>query len=334
MAYYSSSEDSYESNGSYGNKPSKRALLVGASYIGRQPGEINNEKNNLTIVYNMLLDVFEYKPDDIVILHEAPNRLRCDYKKPSQRKYIISELTKMVNESETGDQLFFYFSGHGTSVEDEDGDEDCGFDQAICPSDNRIAGNIIDDELYVIVSKIARGARLMSVFDSCNAGSALDLPFMCKVAWNGRRVWYRNRYGVPRRSEIKHFATSFVLPPDRRPPSPGGRRASYSRNTFRERFNPRVQNRLKPGDEKVNNEIEGRVFLFAASHDTGSSLSRKGYGMFTKSMVTHIRRTHNEGKGIISYSNLLYLLEKETIFLGHPRFSASHLIDIDKSVEF
>ncbi len=43
--------------------------------------------------------------------------------------------------------LFFNFSGHGTQVEDQDGDEDDGFDEALCPSDFDTAGALTDDAL-------------------------------------------------------------------------------------------------------------------------------------------------------------------------------------------
>jgi len=91
----------------------------------------------------------------------------------------------------------FLFSGHGGQAEDEDGDEEDGYDETICALDQ----DIIDDELHaILVAKLPKGAdiaffniikratntintgvRLTCIFDCCNSGTGLDLPYACVI---------------------------------------------------------------------------------------------------------------------------------------------------------
>lgn len=81
----------------------------------------------------------------------------------------------------SGSSLFLSFSGHGTQVRDEDGDEADGYDEAICPRDYATAGLLVDDDLNrLLVQPLPRGARLHAVIDACHSGSALDLTYIAR----------------------------------------------------------------------------------------------------------------------------------------------------------
>ena len=54
-------------------------------------------------------------------------------------------------EAEDGDAIFLHYSGHGTKIRDDDGDEADGYDEALCPRDFQSAGMIRDDDLYDIL---------------------------------------------------------------------------------------------------------------------------------------------------------------------------------------
>jgi hypothetical protein len=70
--------------------------------------------------------------------------------------------------------LFFNFSGHGTQVADQDGDEEDGFDEALCPSDFEVAGTLTDDVLCCWLESLP-AHRLFAVCDCCHSGTCLDL---------------------------------------------------------------------------------------------------------------------------------------------------------------
>jgi metacaspase-1 len=76
----------------------------------------------------------------------------------------------MTNANE-GDCLAVHYSGHGSYVPDENGDEPDGFDECICPCDISTKGPITDDELFELYSSRPTGVRLFIASDSCHSGT-------------------------------------------------------------------------------------------------------------------------------------------------------------------
>ena len=70
-----------------------------------------------------------------------------------------------------GDTLFFHFSGHGTQIPTDNPQETDGMDEAIVPTDMNV---ILDDDLRVIVCKLAVGAHFTMLADCCHSGTLLD----------------------------------------------------------------------------------------------------------------------------------------------------------------
>jgi hypothetical protein len=74
-----------------------------------------------------------------------------------------------------GDQVVFYFGGHGTQRTDQQPDFDMeadGMDEALCPADARGDGNnlVVDDELASWLEEIP-AKRITLIFDCCHAGT-------------------------------------------------------------------------------------------------------------------------------------------------------------------
>lgn len=77
----------------------------------------------------------------------------------------------------------FSYSGHGTKLRDDDvGEEDDGFDEALVPLDFKEgAGMIRDDDLYeLLIDNLADGVHMLSLMDCCHSGTILDLPYIFK----------------------------------------------------------------------------------------------------------------------------------------------------------
>lgn len=73
-----------------------------------------------------------------------------------------------------GDQLFFYFSGHGSQAPSIDENEMDGLDETLVAFDSRLPGgsDILDKELgYLIRLAEARGAQVSVLLDCCHSGS-------------------------------------------------------------------------------------------------------------------------------------------------------------------
>jgi len=83
------------------------------------------------------------------------------------RSNIKAALQNLVQTTNAGDIAVLTYSGHGTQVADTSSDEGDTYDEAICAYD----GNIIDDELRVLLEALHPQATLIVISDSCFSGS-------------------------------------------------------------------------------------------------------------------------------------------------------------------
>ncbi|KAK1987922.1 caspase domain-containing protein [Colletotrichum cereale] len=152
----------------------RKALLIGINYFG-QDGELRGCINDVKNLSAFLVDKYNYKREDMVILTD-------DQQQPMgqpTKNNILRAMHWLVQGAQPNDSLFFHYSGHGGQTEDIDGDEDDGYDEVIYPVDYKEAGHIVDDEMHhVMVKPLQPGVRLTAIFDSCHSGSALDLPYI------------------------------------------------------------------------------------------------------------------------------------------------------------
>lgn len=145
------------------------------NYVG-QTGELRGCHNDALNMQRFLIERYNYKQEDMVILLDTPG---ANARQVPTRANIISAMQWLVSNAQPNDSLFFHFSGHGGQTEDLDGDEDDGFDEVIYPLDHKHAGHIVDDEMFAImVAPLPPGCRLTGIFDSCHSGTALDLPYV------------------------------------------------------------------------------------------------------------------------------------------------------------
>lgn len=144
--------------------PLKKALLVGINYVNTS-SELRGCVNDVNDLKQMLTTKFNYSDANIVTLTESQ----------ATRQNILSQLTTLLQSSESGDTLFFSFSGHGHYTRDNSMDEMDGKDELIISVD-RYA--IVDDELKQIIdSHIKEKVTLFVLVDTCNSGTILDLPY-------------------------------------------------------------------------------------------------------------------------------------------------------------
>ena len=74
--------------------------------------------NDVRLVSEMLIEQFEFSPDDIVVLSEEAGG--ADLR--PLKKHVVRELERLADESATNDRVVLYFSGHGTQQPDDDPD--------------------------------------------------------------------------------------------------------------------------------------------------------------------------------------------------------------------
>lgn len=86
----------------------------------------------------------------------------------ASRRSLIAALEDAAARLGDGDIFLLSFSGHGAQTEDRNKDEsEDGLDETWCLFD----GQLIDDELYYLLSKFTRGVRVIVLSDSCHSGT-------------------------------------------------------------------------------------------------------------------------------------------------------------------
>ncbi|KAN0085423.1 Caspase domain containing protein [Elaphomyces granulatus] len=152
----------------------RKALLIGINYFG-QKGQLRGCVNDVKNMSAYLNQSFGYAREDMVLLTDDQQNPMSQPTKAN----ILRAMHWLVKDAQPNDSLFFHYSGHGGQTPDLDGDEDDGYDEVIYPSDFRVAGFIVDDEMHrIMVKPLQAGVRLTAIFDSCHSGSALDLPYI------------------------------------------------------------------------------------------------------------------------------------------------------------
>ena len=77
-----------------------------------------------------------------------------------------------------GDRVYVFYSGHGSQILDNSGDEDDGMDETISPVDAlplSPRNDIVDDEIDELLSGL-EAAEVVVILDSCSPGTATKVP--------------------------------------------------------------------------------------------------------------------------------------------------------------
>ncbi|XP_043688938.1 metacaspase-4-like [Telopea speciosissima] len=144
----------------------KKAVLIGCNYPGTK-AELKGCINDVRRMYRCLIERYGFAEDDITVLIDTDD----SYAEPTG-KNIRRALADLVRSAEPGDFLFVHYSGHGTRLPAETGeDDDTGYDECIVPSDMNL---ITDDDFRDLVDKVPEGCRITIVSDSCHSGGLID----------------------------------------------------------------------------------------------------------------------------------------------------------------
>jgi len=88
------------------------------------------------------------------------------------RSAMLEALRGLVGSAGPGDVIVFQFAGHGTQVDDLDGDEDeDGHDEAFCPADFAAGRLLIDDDVRGVIAGMQAGVNLTCFIDCCHSGT-------------------------------------------------------------------------------------------------------------------------------------------------------------------
>lgn len=145
----------------------RRALLIGIdAYQSVVP--LDGPVNDAEAMHAFITTDLGFDDGDVMLLIDAD----------ATRANILREIEEwLIDGTRPGDEVFFYFSGHGFQQPDTNGDESDRFDETLVPvdvavrNDRTIAGMISDDEIAALLSRLS-GRRVTVVVDACHSGTS------------------------------------------------------------------------------------------------------------------------------------------------------------------
>ena len=165
--------------------PVTRALLVGIDdYAPEVDADLKGAVNDVRLVHASL------KAAHGLALDPLPAGAACEaggeksvalLNACATRANILARFDALVKASAPGDQLLFYFAGHGArSGFSADGTQSSGRHSTLVAADSRTKradGDLVDDILDTVLKArideaAAHGVRVLTIFDSCNSGTA------------------------------------------------------------------------------------------------------------------------------------------------------------------
>lgn len=158
-----------------GKAQQKRAFMVGISHY--DTALTGYQWNNI----NGVEDIKLLEP----ILKKQGFYLTSLLDEKATYQNITTQLSNFINQTKKGDIVYLHFSAHGQPVEDMNGDEQDGWDEAIVPIDAYKLykkgiydgrKHLLDDQLNVYIkklrTKIGPNGFLYVVIDACHAGTS------------------------------------------------------------------------------------------------------------------------------------------------------------------
>lgn len=141
-----------------------RALLVGISDYSHPRLNLKGPLNDVQLMKQVALSI-GFKENQILILTN---------KNATRAKLLDAFRNWLLSGVNRGDKVLFYYSGHGTQVPDQSGDEDDGCDEALVPADAVSVGPsafIPDDSIQIYLNQI-KADDILVILDCCYSGTA------------------------------------------------------------------------------------------------------------------------------------------------------------------
>ena len=140
-----------------------KALILGINDY-KSVNSLNGCINDVHTMRSLLIDVFKFPEKNVKTLTND-QVVKSD---------VLEQLDWLFQGTKAGDRVVLHFSGHGSYVDDKDGDEPDGRDELIALYDMDFSDPdtyLLDDELRDWTKKKPKGVELTVVLDNCNSGT-------------------------------------------------------------------------------------------------------------------------------------------------------------------
>ncbi|XP_020671843.2 metacaspase-9 [Dendrobium catenatum] len=305
------------------------ATLVGCNYAGTR-NELRGCINDVEAMRDLLIDRFGFDASNIVILTDEPGAQLL----PTGAN-IRQALRRMIDQANSGDIVFFHYSGHGTlipSVNPHNGRRHRRRDEAIVPCDFNL---LTDVDFRELVNQLPKDATFTMISDSCHSGGLIQNekeqigPSNSTFPTSSKHILahQRPKY-IPFDSVLHHLSSISGLT------SPNV--SDHLTNLFGSNASPMfvpgtVLHRSYTDDEDADDDDkDGGILLSGCQTDeTSADMSPdevegtegKAYGAFSNAIQMMMREEGEDDEEMISYKEVVLkvreLLKKQG-FEQHP----------------
>jgi metacaspase-1 len=139
----------------------KRAVLIGVNKYQIPGADLRGCVNDVKNVQAVLTQLYGFATDDITVLTDFA----------ATKKNMEAAIRKLVRSGRKGDVLLLHYSGHGSNVPDNNGDEADRRDEILCPTDLDWKKPMRDDWLRETFDSMRSGVNLTVIMDCCHSGT-------------------------------------------------------------------------------------------------------------------------------------------------------------------
>ncbi|MET0517066.1 MAG: caspase family protein [Nitrospiraceae bacterium] len=139
----------------------KRAVLIGINRYQVPGSDLRGCVNDVNNLQKVLTQYHGFAGKDITVLTDLK----------ATKKAMEAAIQKLVAGTKKGDVLLLHYSGHGSNVPDDDGDEADKRDEILCPTDLDWKNPLRDDWLRKTFDKLKAGVSLTVIMDCCHSGT-------------------------------------------------------------------------------------------------------------------------------------------------------------------
>lgn len=264
----------------------KKALLVGVNRyknVRALHGCVNDVRN----MADILTSFYEFSPDEIrTIVDESVTR-----------NNVMNRFDWLVDGAKEGDLLLFHFSGHGSQIQDRDGDElEDSLDEILCLYDMDFRNPdsyLLDDDFNDIIDRLPKGVFLTVCIDSCHSGTATrDLALLT--------------------SELQIPPDGMKLQPRFIEPPTDIALRSYNASIAIRRLGSKIREDKK--DKVIGNDAEAKHVLLAACMDDQTSVDAYINNNYSGAFTYYLCKTIRDTRGLITYLELMKRVQNSLSF--------------------
>lgn len=139
----------------------KRAVLIGINKYQIPGSDLNGCINDVKNLSGVLKTYYGFEDRDITTLTDLQ----------ATKKAMQAAIQKLIKSGEKGDVLLLHYSGHGSNVPDDNGDDADTRDEILCPTDLDWNDPLRDDWLRKTFNTLRKGVSLTVIMDCCHSGT-------------------------------------------------------------------------------------------------------------------------------------------------------------------